>query len=638
MKKIVKFAYSAIIGLTVLATAACTNEYSYDGIAPESGQEVYFPTSNESSIDLKMGDGMLTFEIPVTRVKTDAAATVNISSTVAQHSALFSIPSSVAFAAGEAQTTLKVSYNAAELGYENPDTLSFTIADDASVTPYGAKDYTVAVVIPAPLEKLGTGTFTDNFWFEEGNDVVIYQNTLDRNQFRIMDPFAMCAKYGACTGNQSPEVTITILQPGQTLAGVEITKKDLVYFTSMNTGYYHSSYGQEVWLHHPAAFSSLRNESAWLYSKVVDWQENGLPGRIQLAPYYYMDGVGGWNNTQANGVVVIDFPGYTPKDLSLDLTYAGIFTNVASEVFAVGNLTLGEDVTTAKAVVVEQDADAEAVADAILAGELEATDVVGGRIEVPIPEGLTGKLQLIVVVIDGDAVKNIATAKFEYYGGGANPWQSLGIGYVTDDVICPTFGYDPEDFAVNISESTETPGLSRLDTGFGPLSALFEEEGNEPIEIHAEDPKGVYILEQYFGSDFGYGAMGIVTDAGDLVAEYGFDAVKAQLPNIFGAVSNGVITFPVLEGTTSSGKTVNYQCYLIMGDGYYFGGRNGLFQIVLPNANASVKAKAQARVKAAEFAHRLHPNKLAGQKRGKTVGKVMCRRNPMEMQPVVLIK
>ena len=211
-----------------MATAACTNDYSYDSIAAESGQEVYFPSTNAANVSLVMGEGMQTFEIPVTRVKTESAATVNITSKVAQHSSLFSIPSSVSFAAGQSETKIPVSYNAAELGYENPDTLSFTISDETAVTPYGAKEYTCTVLIPAPLKLLGTGSFTDNFWFEESNDVKIYQNTLNPNEFRIMDPFNMCAKYSACTGNQSEYVTVTLLKPGQTAFGVDITMPELI--------------------------------------------------------------------------------------------------------------------------------------------------------------------------------------------------------------------------------------------------------------------------------------------------------------------------------------------------------------------------------------------------------------------------
>jgi hypothetical protein len=48
-----------------------------------------------------------------------------------------------------------------------------------------------------------------------------------------------------------------------------------------------------------------------------------------------MDGVGGWNNTQSNGIVVITFPGYTPlytasieeDDFEWEVVFSGLFTS-----------------------------------------------------------------------------------------------------------------------------------------------------------------------------------------------------------------------------------------------------------------------------------------------------------------------
>ena len=82
-----------------------------------------------------------------------------------------------------------------------------------------------------------------------------------------------------------------------------------------------------------------------------------------------------------------------------------------------------------KAVVVAGDADADAVADAIESGDVAGADVVAGQINVPIGEGLTGALQIVVVSLDAEGkVASTASTKFEYWGGGANPWKSLGKG------------------------------------------------------------------------------------------------------------------------------------------------------------------------------------------------------------------
>ena len=149
----------------------------------------------------------------------------------------------------------------------------------------------------------------------------------------------------------------------------------------------------------------------------------------------YQDGA--FYNANSNGMFMMLMPGVKLADYSAEVEYAGLFINPEGETFALGDLALGADVTNAKAVLLSADADPAAVADAILAGDIEATDVEAGRIQLPITEGLTGKLQIVVVVIEDGDLKSVTSDTFEYYGGGANPWKSLGIGYFTDDIVVP---------------------------------------------------------------------------------------------------------------------------------------------------------------------------------------------------------
>jgi hypothetical protein len=260
-----------------------------------------------------------------------------------------------------------------------------------------------------------------------------------------MDPFNALAKAAETSldGNQDPYIQLTILKKGETYRGVEITQDGLVGYGLLNTGYFHSTYEADVLMVYPGMFNSLQNEDVYAYNYVVEWQENGLPGRIQLAPYYYMDGVGGWNNTTSDDIVIIDFPGYNPKDLSIEVDYLGVLTDSQGQANAAITLTLGSDVTEAKAVVVSADADPDAVADAIAAGEMEATPIAAGYNFVPIEEGLSGKLMVVSVVLDEGAVKGLALNNFEYYGGAANPWEVAGIG---NFVYTAFFGTEEEPF------------------------------------------------------------------------------------------------------------------------------------------------------------------------------------------------
>ncbi|MBQ6210039.1 MAG: hypothetical protein IJK42_09755 [Prevotella sp.] len=601
--------YLGLFSLLALMFTGCKDggDDSYDW-ATVSGNQVFF--SNELPATQEITRDVSSFTVPINRINTAEAITVPVTLT-SEDNFFTAAASSVSFAANQAVTYLTINYDPSLIQYDEFRKVVLTIGDETYTTPYGKSVYEFLGGMSAPYISLGYGTFVEDYLWGFERSVEILQNQEYPNMFRAVGCFPRTSSYDLSV--QSPYLDFRILTPGEEVRGVTVTQPDLIYFEDYHTGYLNSSYDNaEIMIYHPSKLSNTKAEDYWLHNVVLAYQEDGkTPGQVQLAPRYYMDGIGGWNASQEDGAITITFPGFVVRDYSVEYDYAGVFTNPSGDVFAMGTLALGADATNVKAIVVSQDDDAEAVADAVAAGEVEATDVSAGTIYVPIGEEYTGKLQVVVVVIDEGEVKGLATANFEYYGGGANPWQSLGMGYYTDDLIVPLFTEAGQSYTyqVEIQENTETPGIYRLVKLYAPVAAAFGEEGgNVDIEVNAEDPTGVYILDQPVGLDFGYGAISIETDAGYYVSKYGFDAVKAQLPNIFATLADGVISFPVLEGQSSSGATVQYQAWVNMGSSSYYGGRNGELQIVLPSASASAKAKAVRKAKAADFARRLYRN------------------------------
>jgi len=431
--------FLGLLGLTAMVMSSCSDNDDYQW-ATASGEQVYF--SNELPASYEISFDASSFTIPVSRVNTSSSITVPVS--IESDGNFFSAPASVQFAAGESTANLTISYDPDSLVYDAYKNAKLTIGKEYT-TPYGKDTYSFKAGIASPYKSIGKGTFTDNFWFEASASVTIMQNTENPSEFRIMDPFNALAKAAETSldGNQDPYIQLTILKKGETYRNVEITRDGLVGYGLLNTGYFHTTYEADVLMVYPGMFSSLQNEDVYAYNYVVEWQENGLPGRIQLAPYYYMDGVGGWNNTTSDDIVIIDFPGYNPKDLSIEVDYLGVLTDSQGQANAAITLTLGSDVTEAKAVVVSADADPDAVADAIAAGEMEATPIAAGYNFVPIEEGLSGKLMVVSVVLDEGAVKGLALNNFEYYGGAANPWEVAGIG---NYVYTAFFGTEEEPF------------------------------------------------------------------------------------------------------------------------------------------------------------------------------------------------
>ena len=599
MKRYIYNVLLTVFALTAF-TACSDSDSDYKWADVPTNAQVYFSNALPSQQNISKKTN--SFTIPVNRVKTDDAITVGIS--LQSDDNFLSAPASVSFAAGQSTTELTLSYDPESLVYDEFKSATLTISDASYTTPYGASEYTFKAGVLSPYASIGTGKLVEDYYWGYNCSVNIMQNQENPNVFRI---------YGASApvngGSASDYLEITVCKPGDTFRGVTVTQNDLVYFADYNTGYHHSTYDADIMWYHPSKFTASNPEEFWLHNVVLAYQEDGTPGQIQLAPRYYMDGVGGWNASQSDDVIVITFPGYAPKDYSAAFACTGVFTDLSGSVFAEGVLELGADAQDVRAVVVSADADADAVADAIAAGDLETTAVTAGNIYVPIEEGQTGKLQVVVVVLDEEgAVKGVYASPFEYYGGGANPWQSLGIGLYTEDFIGSVFGADPVTYEVEIEENSEHPGLYRM---LSPYDGKFpyNEDGDWDassvynIEVNAEDPEGVYIEQQATGVDWGYGPISIISWGARYLGSNSFEDVKAE--GYLGTLVNGVITLPVFDRETDDG-IAHYQGLTVMGTSGYYGCTNGAFKLVLPEAvDSQARAKARSMAKARSFEKRL---------------------------------
>lgn len=599
MKRYIYNVLLTVFALTAF-TACSYSDSDYKWADVPTNAQVYFSNALPSQQNISKKTN--SFTIPVNRVKTDDAITVGIS--LQSDDNFLSAPASVSFAAGQSTAELAISYDPEALVYDEFKSATLTISDASYTTPYGASEYTFKAGVLSPYASIGTGKLVEDYYWGYNCSVNIMQNQENPNVFRI---------YGASApvngGSASDYLEITVCKPGDTFRGVTVTQNDLVYFADYNTGYHHSTYDADIMWYHPSKFTASNPEEFWLHNVVLAYQEDGTPGQIQLAPRYYMDGVGGWNASQSDDVIVITFPGYAPKDYSAAFACTGVFTDLSGSVFAEGILELGADAQDVRAVVVSADADADAVADAIVAGDLETTAVTAGNIYVPIGESLTGKLQVVVVVLDEEgAVKGVYASPFEYYGGGANPWQSLGIGLYTEDFIGSVFGADPVTYEVEIEENSEHPGLYRM---LSPYDGKFpyNEDGDWDassvynIEVNAEDPEGVYIEQQATGVDWGYGPISIISWGARYLGSNSFEDVKAA--GYLGTLVDGVITLPVFDRETDDG-IAHYQGLTVMGTSGYYGCTNGAFKLVLPEAvDSQARAKARSMAKARSFEKRL---------------------------------
>lgn len=151
-----------------------------------------------------------------------------------------------------------------------------------------------------------------------------------------------------------------------------------------------------------------------------------------------------------------------------------------------------------------------------------------------------------------------------------SPWEVLGMGLYTDDMMTTVYKIDPFEFPVEVQESKTTPGKYRIKNPYHQDSPFFAEYSFEEstgatedyfIVIDATDPEEVLIPQQPLGVTVnvgGYGKIGI----GTVVA---------------GAMANGIIRFPA-KGLA-----------FVKEAGAVYANLNGAFKLALPGAAEPAK-------------------------------------------------
>ena len=568
--------------------SAC-NDDEYHAGEPVEGEYFFFPNTVTQRIDLTT-DGS-SFDIELYRSTTGEAVTANIAVKDTTEG-IFTIPESVAFAADAQVTTITIGYDASKLEYDDYKGITLTLSQGA--TPYGISEYAFEVGIPAPWVTLGKATYSDSFFFVNAYAVDLQQNGDDPSQYRLVKPLttALAAEGASLAasgltpdGSESEYITFKLLQPGDQVGDITISGNDLVYFSPYSTGLLNS--GQLIEEAHPSYLASYQDEALWQYSRVTQYQEDGTPGVVQLAPFYFMnngDGtLSGWNNTQTDGMVTIVFPGYVISDYSATVSYTGRYYALDGTCYATANVTLGEDVASAKVALIAGDDVTTAIAG-IEDGSLESTEITAsGSVSLPCVED--GLHTLVVVTFDGEGEAQSSAYTRCLINPGVSTWTSLGMATYTDAYVGAAYGGENETYEVEIQESDETPGLYRLVNPYGEAFP-YNEEGdwddsrNYYIEINATDPNGVYIPVQNTGLNWGDGNFYVYSYAAYYL-DNGATLDEAKAEGLCGKLENGVITFPA--------NTLLFAFFESSADIYSANNADGAFRLVLPGSSAETE-------------------------------------------------
>lgn len=583
----------AVLAVSMLSVmVACEEEAVYTPAQDLTNAQVYFSNTTAKDVKLTMEDTEL--NVAICRANTIGNLDVQL---VVSGTELMTAPSSVKFADGDSVANIKVTFDPQAIGYDNPQTLNIALADSTMGTPYGESVFSLTAMIPSPWTSLGMATVVDDIMTVGWGipftpfPVEIQENDLTPGLYRLVNPWTSSYPWN---------------EPGD-------------YDDSKN-------YYLEIHAEDPDAVWFGRTEMGldWGYGMISTWSiadyyvQNGTDPELVKEKGFYgtlKDGEitfpaqgilfnmpqhpqgDNWYLANGSGMFSILLPGYVKADYSAEVLYAGIFTAADETVSAVANLTLGADAKDVKAIVMTQADDAAAVADALAAGELEGTPVQAGRIEVPFNAEELGseKLQVIVAVMNEGAVKAVAASSFEYYGGGSNPWKSLGMGTYTETLVAPLFGLEPVTYEVEILENTETPGLYRVMNAYANSTYPHADDDSAAegtyLEINACDPAGVYVPMQSLGFDWGYGEFSFISEGARYLQQYDFETVKNA--GLLGTLKDGVITLANIERETDNGITY-YQGIVYMGTSGYYGGIQDGFRVTLPGAAAEAPKYARS--------------------------------------------
>ncbi len=405
-----------------LVLAACQEEKVEPGEKDLDGcYGVYFP-AQEKAVKLVLDPAAPTStKITVMRKNSEGEITVPV--TVADTSKLFKF-APITFKDGQAETTIDVTFDG--IGIGNTYLASLTIEDPAYASKYNSNPISIDVkVLREKWNNLGVGTWVEHgvFNFVAPENVIIHQNDLDKTKYRIYmrypDPKKEGEEYALYSSKSDEYLSLRLLKSGEVLkstkAEFKVDKDDLVLFDIFDTGIPYKEGAPNIWFVHPFNFSDPVN--LWYYNKVISYQDDGVtPAGIQLAPNYYINGVGSIDRSQEDGIITIVFPGAVLTDYTINVS---VGETVDGEIPV--EFDLGADVATAKYAVYEGElskAAAERHANAIVKGD-EESKVVPETGAVSLTLDKSGVYSLVAVSLDDkNEFQKSAVSTFNYVAKG----------------------------------------------------------------------------------------------------------------------------------------------------------------------------------------------------------------------------
>ena len=411
MKNIKNLLYAAAAVLLLPLTSCSDDDYP---LVPEpTGQEVYFSATLATSYTLSRDAS--TVEIPVMRVKTEEAETIQLM--FEDESGLFTIPNSVTFAAGASSAKIVISYNFEDLTPSTTYPISLLVMGNQS--EWGQSQVQVKLVVAAPWIKLGTGLFRDDIVASAYNgiepsdhEVAIYEYDGRPGYYYLESPYN--AQLLGEWFDMDPSQLGNNVQAVQFI--IDATDPDAVVIGSPSN---------------PQPLGCILGEDGWLYTYsempgtlvdgVITFPQEGLMIMFSETPGAY--------KVNSNSMFRVVLPGVTIVDCSISAAYDGMKIAADGTSSALFNLSFGADVASYKYVIAEGDvtSDRDTVVAGIVDGSLE--NIAEGDVDhttIAVALDASGMCSFVAVPYDADGEAKTGDAIivpffFPGQGGGTIP-------------------------------------------------------------------------------------------------------------------------------------------------------------------------------------------------------------------------
>lgn len=357
MKNIKSLLYAAVAVL-LLPLTSCSDD-DYPQVPAPEGQEVYF--SESLATDYTLSRNASTVEIPVMRVKTDEAETVQIMSE--DESGLFTIPSSVTFAAGSNTANIAIAYNFGDLALSETYPISLLVKGNDSA--WGQSQVKIKLTVPAPWIKLGKGLYRDDIIPSAFNGIEVAEREIDiyeydgRKGYYYLDSPYDAVFIAPWFGVDPSQLGPGNVQPVQFI--IDATDPNAVVIGSKAE---------------PQALGCLLGSDGWIsiFSQEPGTLKNGIiTFPAEGLRVCFSNHAGSDYPANVNGMFRVVLPGVTVQDCAMSAAYDGMKISADGASSALFNLSFGADVASYKYVVAEGDVKAEfaTVVAGIVDGSLE---------------------------------------------------------------------------------------------------------------------------------------------------------------------------------------------------------------------------------------------------------------------------